>query len=379
MSDPRYLLVALDAQDAPFEVEGNATLGRHIDNDFIIAGEDVYDYHARVTVTPRGLRVVPLDDAPLLVGETPVASVHGLAPGDVITIGQHHIRIDVEDRGPSGGWRLCGSGDPAGVRINDRLTVGRGDDNDLRISDGHVSRHHARLEVVNDTVWVRDLTSSNGTFVNGERLVGTWRLFHGDEITFDESRYQLIGDDPDLTPVRPLSEVDQDQADTLTPLDGAPSATAEISTVNVARAPSVEVAGATEEGPSLVGVAPPILHQVFPLSFGRYLIGRAPEADVFLAEPSVSLKHAEIELDADGARVTNLISTNGTQVNGEEIHTRKLEHGDRLQIGRVMLEYRYPQPHVVPASRSQSRLALVMAAGAAGVLLIISLLVWHLL
>ena len=362
----KYFLVALGEVDAPFEVADNATLGRHIDNDFVIAGEDVRDYHARITITPRGLRVVPLEEAPLLVGEVSVASVHGLAPGDVITIGQHEIRVDVEEEGVSSHWQLFASSDPEGLYIGEKLAVGRGDDNDLRINEGHVSRHHALLEVVNKTVWIRDLGSSNGTFVNGERLVGAWRLFHGDEVTFDECRYQLIGDNPDLTPVRPLAEIEESHADTLAPIEPAPAATAEVSRVDVASTQLADAGPANEDGPSLVGVAAPILHQVFPLSFGRYLIGRAPEADVFLAEPSVSLKHAELELDADGARVTNLISTNGTQVNGDDIHIRRLVHGDQLKVGRVVLEYRHPNPpHVDSPAKKPPTTAILVGAGTA--------------
>ena len=52
-------------------------------------------------------------------------------------------------------------------------------------------------------IWLEDLRSANGTYVNGDRIAGAWRVFHGDEISFDTIRYQLIGDAPDLTPIRP--------------------------------------------------------------------------------------------------------------------------------------------------------------------------------
>ena len=40
----------------------------------------------------------------------------------------------------------------------------------------------------------------------------------------------------------------------------------------------------------------------------------------------------------------NLISTNGTWINGTEIHTAKLGNGDSIRIGRVTLQYREPTP-----------------------------------
>jgi transcriptional regulator with GAF, ATPase, and Fis domain len=50
-----------------------------------------------------------------------------------------------------------------------RVTVGRGEDNDLRLTDHQVSRRHCELEVTRETVRLCD-TSRNGTFVNGVRI-----------------------------------------------------------------------------------------------------------------------------------------------------------------------------------------------------------------
>ncbi len=50
------------------------------------------------------------------------------------------------------------------------LTVGRGLDNDVVIEDARVSRHHAQLRYKTRRFWVTDLGSTNGTFVNGERI-----------------------------------------------------------------------------------------------------------------------------------------------------------------------------------------------------------------
>lgn len=49
-------------------------------------------------------------------------------------------------------------------------TIGRREDCDLRIAVGDVSRKHCKLTVASDAAQVEDLGSSNGTFVNGERV-----------------------------------------------------------------------------------------------------------------------------------------------------------------------------------------------------------------
>jgi hypothetical protein len=50
------------------------------------------------------------------------------------------------------------------------VTLGRGLGNDIILEDTRVSRHHAQLSYRNRRFWLTDLGSTNGTFVNGERI-----------------------------------------------------------------------------------------------------------------------------------------------------------------------------------------------------------------
>lgn len=61
--------------------------------------------------------------------------------------------------------------------------MGRSPKVDLQLQDVGVSRTHARIFRVNDQVFVEDLQSANGTFLNGERLSITKQLEDGDKIT----------------------------------------------------------------------------------------------------------------------------------------------------------------------------------------------------
>jgi FHA domain-containing protein len=68
------------------------------------------------------------------------------------------------------------------------LTVGRGGQNDLVLSgDDFASARHARIEVRGDGVWVQDLDSTNGTYVNGARVAGAQRLDAGDVLRVGET------------------------------------------------------------------------------------------------------------------------------------------------------------------------------------------------
>jgi hypothetical protein len=75
-----------------------------------------------------------------------------------------------------------------------QLTIGRGNQNDIPIAtDEYASARHARFEPRQDGVWVQDLGSTNGTFLNGTRLERPRRLAEGDVVRIGETdlRYEL--------------------------------------------------------------------------------------------------------------------------------------------------------------------------------------------
>lgn len=76
-------------------------------------------------------------------------------------------------------------------------------------------------------------------------------------------------------------------------------------------------------------------HGDFPVSAGRpLLVGRGAAADLVIPDPAVSRTHAEIQVTADGLRVRDLGSGNGTMVNGVSVTEALLGPGDTLTFGR---------------------------------------------
>ena len=68
------------------------------------------------------------------------------------------------------------------------LTIGRASQNDVAIDgDEFASARHVRFEPRRDGVWVHDLGSTNGTYVNGVRIDGARRLAAGDVIRVGET------------------------------------------------------------------------------------------------------------------------------------------------------------------------------------------------
>jgi len=69
-----------------------------------------------------------------------------------------------------------------------QLTIGRGRQNDIPIAtDEYASARHARFEPRQDGVWVQDLGSTNGTYLNGTRLDRPRRLTQGDIVRVGET------------------------------------------------------------------------------------------------------------------------------------------------------------------------------------------------
>src|SRR5688572_26382944 len=81
----------------------------------------------------------------------------------------------------------------------DEFLVGRGEDCDLCLYDPGVSRHHCLIRLRGDEATVTDLGSSNGTFVNGTRLISQLALRTGDELRVGPCQFIVdLGDDPEF-------------------------------------------------------------------------------------------------------------------------------------------------------------------------------------
>ncbi len=85
----------------------------------------------------------------------------------------------------------------------DTVTVGRDITNDIVISDPEVSRHHARLIRGTGGYVIEDLRSTNGTFINRERISSPYQLRDGDLIGMGETvtlSYEVAGATVDAPP-----------------------------------------------------------------------------------------------------------------------------------------------------------------------------------
>ena len=157
------------------------------------------------------------------------------------------------------------------------LSIGRdGGPCDVVASGATVSRRHARVRAHGADRWrIEDLGSTNGVFVNGRRIDGPHPLEDGD----------LIGLGIDTGQLR-FQE---------------------------------------HGGPAGVVLLPPQ---------SQWVIGRAGDCDIPLPfEPTVSSRHAILQVQRGVLRLTDNASLNGTWVNGRAIRTRPLTPADTVAVG----------------------------------------------
>lgn len=201
--------------------EGETSIGSAPGSDVEISGDGVVDAHAVVTVDARGpVLWVRSADAWTHVNGRPIREKAILRVGDLISLGsvalllkpdndasisQHtppaaEAQEDMSDSGQETRYRMTpprallrGVSGPYFGRVlgvPGRLVIGRGSDCDLVLDEPEMSRKHAMIEVTNDGIYLRDMGSANGTFVNGVQVRDAV-LYTGDQIAFDRNRFLI--------------------------------------------------------------------------------------------------------------------------------------------------------------------------------------------
>jgi hypothetical protein len=94
---------------------------------------------------------------------------------------------------------------------------------------------------------------------------------------------------------------------------------------------------------------------------GTTLVGRDPECEISHADPRLSRRHAEFRVTADGVRLRDLGSRNGTLVNGRPVDEIVLAPGDIVRIAHLTIQVNDPDAdptvHMVRGARAGSRTA----------------------
>lgn len=197
--------------------------------------------------------------------------------------------------------------------VRDEYSIGRAEENTVRLTERNISRHHAKLSKNGNGWTLVDTDSQNGCLLNGVRVQGTHKVEHGDLLQFGDYRLELVDEN-----VRPIAV-------------GPASATVPV------LPKSQSLVGQPDRLVMLVGPAP---GAEFPLSGPRLVLGRGEECDLPLNHSSVSRVHAEIHTIGDGRyEIIDRDSANGVRVNGVELKRGLLDARDTIELGDVVLKF----------------------------------------
>ncbi len=173
------------------------TLGRAADNHIVLASRIVSAHQAVLERSGSGyqIRVLPEVTNPVLFAGAPLQEVRRLNDGDTLRIGSLDpgmmvtiVYLAPGESSQASAARQIDFGDKT------RLQIGRDPSNDVVLPIPTVSRYHALVERIGQRFRVRDLNSSNGTFVNDQRIDTEVWLQAGDTIRVGPQRF-ILGQD----------------------------------------------------------------------------------------------------------------------------------------------------------------------------------------
>lgn len=84
------------------------------------------------------------------------------------------------------------------LEMNQELIIGRSSELEMVLIEDMVSRHHAKISTSEDEIFIEDLGSTNGTFVNGEKITRS-KLKDGDRILIGTSIIKLVYEESDAS------------------------------------------------------------------------------------------------------------------------------------------------------------------------------------
>ncbi|MBA3453768.1 MAG: FHA domain-containing protein [Deltaproteobacteria bacterium] len=274
--------------------------------------------------------------------------------------------------------------------IRDEITIGRKEGNTIRLTERNVSRRHARILRNNGEVQIEDLGSYNGIRVNNARIAERVALRVSDQVQIGDYKLYLKAegveqvDDARTMPIERVSDssipATESMAAVTAPGNGtptlpmgvpqtigsgavtAPTAVSGLASASLVGNPNRTLVAIADTDPAgrpvanaaavaaltapvgygkLVVLSSNFAGKEFELSRPQMIIGRTDENDIVVNHRSISRNHAKLVREPETGRYTisDLQSSNGVRVNGQDYGKVELRRGDVVDLGHVRLRF----------------------------------------
>jgi pSer/pThr/pTyr-binding forkhead associated (FHA) protein len=230
--------------------------------------------------------------------------------------------------------------------VRDEITIGRKEGNTIRLSEQNVSRNHARLVRRQGSLLLEDLSSYNGTKLNGAAVSAPASLKDGDVILIGDYRMAIKEDRPSAAMA--VSVHAPAAAATPGPRAGAAAGPAAEVRDALEAQPTIPLHSLADEAPLSESASPParlvivgrfMQGREFILDRSSLVIGRTPENDIVIEHKSISRHHARVVREGNQYYAVDLESANGVRVNGVDRDRVLLSTGDEIELGQVQLRF----------------------------------------
>lgn len=256
--------------------------------------------------------------------------------------------------------------------LSGEMLVGREVECAITLDSGHISRYHSKISVSPNGIFIEDLKSTNGTYVNGQRITQRTRIGLGDEVSFHRISFRIVSAESGDADATLMGGQFSGTMPKLSATDTNPQIRTGNATLEAPakeQTPAVEPAedntqmlSATQlnrlvdrskhaqkdiqvgSGARLVMLTAPLRGKVFSLDEApigsKWQIGRDPTLDICINDKTISNHHAQLSKVANGYLLSATEAKNGLIVNGRSEDRVFLSHNDKIQMGRMELSFK---------------------------------------
>lgn len=198
-----YKLQYSDSSKSVWLIGDKLSVGSASSSGIAVSSPGVAEHHADVLISGDKITLCPIAGCATTVNGAKVTASRDLRVGDIVSFANVGMELILPVQQASGGavkpaakklepqvkteeaWQIIGAAKQTKTIVG-TMVVGRSPDCDITFSYERLSRRHAQFHESDGVLWITDLESANGTFVNGKRLTAVERLKGGDKISFEK-------------------------------------------------------------------------------------------------------------------------------------------------------------------------------------------------